>query len=572
MYKFKKFSLLIIVAMLILILLPVSFASELNSTEIVSSEAQSDILSSSSDSYIVVDKNEFTIDDGGDVSVTGGTIIMFDDIEYPDPLNIQYSYVDASGITKKYQVQYHEDYSFDPFSFTIRNLAYKGSPYIITVSAVEDDLYDDYLCYGDELSPIQITVNVNQKIVESESYIDVDKNEFTIDDGGDITVSGTIIMFDDIEYPDPLNIEYSYVDASGVTRKYQVQYHEDYSYDPFSFTIRNLKYKGSPYIITIKPVKDDLYDDYLGYGDELLPVQITVNVMSNIDPTPVIPDYEKFTPRGQLFVSPDGDDSNDGSQSNPFLTIQKALDQNSLLGGGYEVVVSSGEYIFDSYYTIRNNVSIVGRGDVKIRNTGDGYIFVLQGVNTVEFKNLMMMDGQSGAISGYNTLNGAGENSNEGKVLNIINCTFVNNCQGSGSYGGVGVIKSYSKTTILNSTFIDNEASSSQLNFRGFINLPDGTLTMNYCFFINNRVYPGTELVRVEKRSDANFNFWGTNNGPADVTLSSNLDVKTWLVISSEIEGDDIQATEDYKVKAIVKYTNSTKIYKDLGIITPMSM
>lgn len=64
MYKFKKFSLLIIVAMLILILLPVSFASELNSTEIVSSEAQSDILSSSSDSYIVVDKNEFTIDDG----------------------------------------------------------------------------------------------------------------------------------------------------------------------------------------------------------------------------------------------------------------------------------------------------------------------------------------------------------------------------------------------------------------------------------------------------------------------------------------------------------------------------
>lgn len=315
-----------------------------------------------------------------------------------------------------------------------------------------------------------------------------------------------------------------------------------------------------------------MYDDYLGYGDELLPVQITVNVMSNIDPTPVIPDYEKFTPRGQLFVSPDGDDSNDGSQSNPFLTIQKALDQNSLLGGGYEVVVSSGEYIFDSYYTIRNNVSIVGRGDVKIRNTGDGYIFVLQGVNTVEFKNLMMMDGQSGAISGYNTLNGAGENSNEGKVLNIINCTFVNNCQGSGSYGGVGVIKSYSKTTILNSTFIDNEASSSQLNFRGFINLPDGTLTMNYCFFINNRVYPGTELVRVEKRSDANFNFWGTNNGPADVTLSSNLDVKTWLVISSEIEGDDIQATEDYKVKAIVKYTNSTKIYKDLGIITPMSM
>ena len=67
MYKFKKLSLLIIVAMLILILLPVSFASELNSTEIVSSEAQSDILSSSSDSYIVVDKNEFTIDDGGDI-------------------------------------------------------------------------------------------------------------------------------------------------------------------------------------------------------------------------------------------------------------------------------------------------------------------------------------------------------------------------------------------------------------------------------------------------------------------------------------------------------------------------
>ena len=457
MSKYKKHWLLIVTAMLILILLPVSFASDANSTEMgLSDDSSSDILASDDECCFVVENTNMTIDEGEDVEIEGEVLLFYDysdPVYYYDELNLQYSFTDSNGINQVVPFKYHEDYSADPFSFTIKNLTYKDSPYIITISAIEDDLYDDYLVYGDPLQPL------------------------------------------------------------------------------------------------------DVY----------------VNIISKEDPSPEIPAYGTFVPEGQIYVSSQrGSDSNNGSEEAPFLTIQKALDQNRLLGGNYEVIVESGEYVFDDYYTILDNVSINGRGKVKIRNDGAYYLFFLQGTLTAEFKNLIMTDGQSGAISGSNTVNGLFEPINEGKVLNIINCTFKDNFGQMGAdHVGAGVIKSYSKTTILNSTFINNEAIGTQTDFQGLINLPDGSLTMSYCYFIDNTVYDNTCMVYSAKRSEANFNFWGTNNGPADVKLGDNVKVKTWLVLDGGIEDGEIVATENYTVNAIVKYTNSTNIYKALDIPTP---
>ena len=355
-------------------------------------------------------------------------------------------------------------------------------------------------------------VDSSSEILTSDDgdHIEVENTNYVIDVGEDVEIKGTVILeVSGSDYFDELNLQYDYVDSNGESHSNQVHYLQDYSSDGFSFTIKNFNYTGSPYIIKISAVEDDLYDDYLGYGDPLEPVYVTVEVVSPFDPEPSITNYETFAPSGQLYVSAeDGNDSFDGSHDAPFATIQKALDQNNALGGNYEVVVLSGNYTFDTYYTISNNVSISGRGKVKITNDGSRYIFFLSGPNTVEFKNLIITDGQYGAISSSATQNGLGEYVNEGKVLNIVNCTFEEN------YGDFGVIKTYSKTTILNSTFRNNYAVGYQKEFSGLTNLPDGSLTINYCNFIDNEVKDNTPLIYTAYRSDANFNFWGTNDGP----------------------------------------------------------
>ena len=400
---------------------------------------------------------------------------------------------------------------------------------------------------------------------EDEDFtISVEETDIVIDEGDDVEIRGTVYLFDGIEYFDQLNLQYEYTDSNGVNQVNQISYMQDYSQQGFSFTIKDLTYSNSPYVIKISVIEDEYYDDFLMYGDSLEPVYVNVEVLSSLDPEPTVPVYETFTPAGQLYVSAeDGNDSNDGSEIAPFATIQKALDQNKALGGNYEVIVRSGNYTFDEYYTISNNVSIIGRGKVKITNDGSRYIFFLSGPNTIEFKNLTITDGQYGAISSSATVNGLGEYINEGKVLNIINCTFEEN------YGDFAVIKSYSKTTILNSTFRNNYAVGSQNEFSGLITLPDGSLTINYCNFYDNNVRENTSLIYAAKRSDANFNFWGTNEGPAATDINGNVKVKTWIGVLLEMDDGEIRRNENYTLKISSKYTNSTGIFKSLEYVMP---
>lgn len=418
---------------------------------------------------------------------------------------------------------------------------------------------DDALQYSNDE-----VLSVNQE------GIGVDENEFEIEEGKNVTIHGSVYLEvppEYIDFPDPLTISCNYTDGDGINRFLTYDYNnEDYGFtDGFEFQITNLKYLNSPYVITIDVVHDSYYEDYLLYGDPIKPVNVYISINSPFDPEPPVPTYETFTPKGQIYVDASrGNDSDNGTEESPYLTIQKALDQNKLLNGNYEIIVESGNYTFDNYYTISNNVSINGRGKVKITNDGSTYIFFLSGPNIIEFKNLIITDGQNGAISGSNTVYGSGENANEGKVLNIINCTFEDN------YGFYfGVIKSYSKTTIINSTFKNNYAEGTQKEFQSLINMPDGKLTINYCNFIDNEVHENTPLIYTVKKTDANYNFWGSNDGVKSGDLSDNINVKTWVVITPEMEIDEVKQYENYTLNVLYKYTNSTKIFKDLEYSLP---
>lgn len=62
------------------------------------------------------------------------------------------------------------------------------------------------------------------------------------------------------------------------------------------------------------------------------------------------------------YVATTGDDSNDGSEATPFLTIQKALDQVDVDC----VIVESGTYQITDTLTLKRDCSIIGEGNVHI--------------------------------------------------------------------------------------------------------------------------------------------------------------------------------------------------------------
>lgn len=395
--------------------------------------------------------------------------------------------------------------------------------------------------------------------------INLDKSSFTIDEGENVTVSG-LICFNDGEniWYDELNLQYSYVDSYNVTQIKTTVYGVSYWQDGIDFTLTGLKSNNSPYLITISVIEDDLYDEYLIYADPISPVVVTVNVLADVDPEPVMPSYVTFTPAGQIYVSDSegNDTSNNGTEESPYATIQKALDQNKALGGSYEIIVKGGEYYFPERYEIYDNVRITGRGNVKIYNQGPSQIFFLNKAIIAEFDSLYLSNGMEAAISGSSTVNGLGEPCNDGKVLNIINCTFADNT------GLVGAIVTYSNTTILQSTFIDNVATGfADEKWMGIINArDDANLTVNYCNFIDNQ---GKCIIYSNQKSNANFNFWGSNDGPTSDDISAKVKARTWIAVSPEIAYDEIVTGENYTVKLINKYTNESGIYNDLNVSMP---
>lgn len=402
---------------------------------------------------------------------------------------------------------------------------------------------------------------------EDEAWIELDEDNYVVDEDDNTVIEGNVhIDIIDNPYPWELNVQCNYTDFDGVSRSYN----SFYEYESFSFNtadFEGLKARETPYLLTFSVIKDAYFDQFVDdyYIDNIVSETVNLTVREVKDYGVSLPDYETFTPKGQIYVAENGSDANIGSESSPYATIQKALDRNKALGGGYEVIVNKGLYFFTKSYTISNNVRITGKGEVEVINAGtsDGYMFFTMGPNIIEFVNIKMTGGTAGAISGSATVVG-NHYANEGKVLNIINCTFEDN------NGYVGAIATYSKTTILQSTFIHNKANGIEGFFRGIISARDNSLTVNFCNFIENTLTEGNPLIYSEVKVYANNNFWGTNDGPsAEDIIAPKINLNKWTVIVPQINSDNVVKGNNYTFDVKFMYTDFNSTLGDLNASMP---
>lgn len=235
-----------------------------------------------------------------------------------------------------------------------------------------------------------------------------------------------------------------------------------------------------------------------------------------------IADFEKAGYRGPFYVSNDGSDEDEGSQYEPFKTIEHAMDMISRVGTVPEIIIYSGNYTGNSF-SISRNLKISGLGDVVINGEGkqflnmNGYNITLSNLEFVNFKNFLVnsnvtvdkcvFENNTGKslfekykmISFNNTVfrKNSAENivlgnfplefyhypymEYDNEVIAIINCDFIENenC----------IYECFANITVEDSRFIKNKGFSiSAFGFLGhYTYSPKSYVTINDSLFHDNQ-------------------------------------------------------------------------------------
>ena len=144
-----------------------------------------------------------------------------------------------------------------------------------------------------------------------------------------------------------------------------------------------------------------------------------------------------------IYVSPEGDDANEGSIDAPVKTLAHAVE----IAKKGQIVLLEGTYKTGDLGIISNNLNITGEGKVVIDADNSNRILYVGEDAKVVLKNLIMINGynavESGALLG---------NSN---YLTLINCTLANSTAGENNGGA---IYNVGYLTIINSTIANNTA------------------------------------------------------------------------------------------------------------------
>lgn len=144
-----------------------------------------------------------------------------------------------------------------------------------------------------------------------------------------------------------------------------------------------------------------------------------------------------------IYVSPEGDDANEGSVDAPVKTLAHAVE----IAKKGQIVLLEGTYKTGDLGIISNNLNITGEGKVVIDADNSNRILYVGEDAKVVLKNLIMINGynavESGALLG---------NSN---YLTVINCTLANSTAGENNGGA---IYNVGYLTIINSTIANNTA------------------------------------------------------------------------------------------------------------------
>lgn len=144
-----------------------------------------------------------------------------------------------------------------------------------------------------------------------------------------------------------------------------------------------------------------------------------------------------------IYVSPSGDDSNNGERETPVATLAHAVE----IAENGQIVLLEGTYKTGYLGIISNDLNITGEGKVIIDAENNNRILYVGEDAKVVLKNLIMINGYG--IEGSGALLG---NSN---YLTIINCTLANSSAGENNGGA---IYNVGYLTIINSTIANNTA------------------------------------------------------------------------------------------------------------------
>ena len=144
-----------------------------------------------------------------------------------------------------------------------------------------------------------------------------------------------------------------------------------------------------------------------------------------------------------IYVSPSGDDSNNGERDTPVATLAHAVE----IAENGQIVLLEGTYKTGYLGIISNDLNITGEGKVIIDAENNNRILYVGEDAKVVLKDLIMINGYG--IEGSGALLG---NSN---YLTIINCTLANSSAGENNGGA---IYNVGYLTIINSTVANNIA------------------------------------------------------------------------------------------------------------------
>lgn len=393
-----------------------------------------------------------------------------------------------------------------------------------------------------------------------DGYIEFDEEDITIEEGDSYEITG-VTVGSYMDAYEQLYYNLNYTDGQGQSQSYRVEYYYgDFYLEGESNTLNLNQLEGltpseNPYQLTFSIVEDSYYEDFQYYYDCLIHdswIYVTVQG-EGTSPVP--------TPLGEIYVSTTGDDVNgDGSENNPYSTINRAIEVNQALGGGYEVIVAEGTYNITNM-NIRSDITITGRGNVILngRGSNNGFYIYSSSTSYVTLRNLTFTDvyRSSGGSAIMSSSSSTGDNTR----LRIYNCTFEN------STGNYGLIRFYGIVDIQNSTFMNNRLTSGVLGWSGIVNI-QGTGSVNYCEFINNTVTSITSNANCGIYStgnvNADYNYWGTNDRPSSRLASGNVNINNWVILTvspSTIE-DEVNRNEEITFNLdLSKYSDGTNIY-----------
>ena len=304
-----------------------------------------------------------------------------------------------------------------------------------------------------------------------------------------------------------------------------------------------------------------------------------------------------------IYVNSSAGDGGDGSQDNPFQTLDDALNEAD---DGDTIMIASGQYngTKNTGLEIENNLTFIKYGDSEAIFDAESQrrIFNVLAmhitINGLTFKNGKADEGVSdeggairleyvGNIFNCNFINnnaggGGGAIYSMHYDTNVTNCTFFKNKAKNG-----GAFYSADGSKLENCTFISNNATGDEYCYGGAICIvkDDGRLptvlncifinnnakasggaiytchsNITYCAFINN-IAPSDYGIMIEDDDVVNLsnNWWGSNNPNWNALIGGNYTLSVYAVLNVIVEPVEIypDGKSSIKTKFVWNGTNT---------------